>query len=147
MSNIRFASRYQDIPTESYYPFGYGLSYSKFEYSDLKISSKKMSKELPIIVSIKVKNNSSIAGKEVIQLYIQDLVASSVRPVKELKGFKKEYFEPLEEKEITFIITVDMLKFWSEKLEYKVEPGEFKVFVGQNARDTKEAIFELIEKP
>ena len=106
-----------------------------------------MSKELPIIVSIKVKNNSSIAGKEVIQLYIQDLVASSVRPVKELKGFKKEYFEPLEEKEITFIITVDMLKFWSEKLEYKVEPGEFKVFVGQNARDTKEAIFELIEKP
>lgn len=147
MSNIRFASRYQDIPTESYYPFGYGLSYSKFEYSDLKISSKKISKELPIIVSIKVKNNSSIAGKEVIQLYIQDLVASSVRPVKELKGFKKEYFEPLEEKEITFTITVDMLKFWSEKLEYKVEPGEFKVFVGQNAKDTKEAIFELIEKP
>ncbi len=146
ISNIRFASRYQDIPTESYYPFGYGLSYSKFEYSDLKLSSKKISKELPIIVSIKVKNNSSIAGKEVIQLYIQDLVASSVRPVKELKGFKKEYFEPLEEKEITFTITVDMLKFWSEKLEYKVEPGEFKVFIGKNARDTKEEIFELIEK-
>lgn len=146
ISNIRFASRYQDIPTESYYPFGYGLSYSKFEYSDLKLSSKKISKELPIIVSIKVKNNSSIAGKEVIQLYIQDLVASSVRPVKELKGFKKEYFEPLEEKEITFTITVDMLKFWSEKLEYKVEPGEFKVFVGKNERDIKEEIFELIEK-
>lgn len=146
ISNIRFASRYQDIPTESYYPFGYGLSYSKFEYSDFKLSSKKISKELPIIVSIKVKNNSSIAGKEVIQLYIQDLVASSVRPVKELKGFKKEYFEPLEEKEITFTITVDMLKFWSEKLEYKVEPGEFKVFVGKNERDIKEEIFELIEK-
>lgn len=145
ISNIRFASRYQDIPTESYYPFGYGLSYSKFEYSDLKISSKKISKEWPITVSVKVKNNSNIGGKEVIQLYIQDLVASSVRPVKELKGFKKEYFEPFEEKEITFTITVDMLKFWSEKLEYKVEPGEFKVFVGQNASDTKEAIFELIE--
>ncbi len=145
ISNIRFASRYQDIPTESYYPFGYGLSYSNFEFSDLKMSSKKIAKDLPIIVSVKVKNNSNMAGKEVIQLYIQDLVASSVRPVKELKAFKKEYFEAFEEKEIVFTITTDMLKFWSEKMEYKLEPGEFKVFVGSNSRDTKEEIFELIE--
>lgn len=144
ISNIRFASRYQDIPTESYYPFGYGLSYSKFEYSDLKISSNKIEEKIPITVSIKVKNNSNVGGKEVIQLYIQDLVASSVRPVKELKGFKKEYFEAFEEKIITFEITVDMLKFWSEKLQYKAEPGEFKIFVGPNAREGEEAIFELI---
>lgn len=134
ISNIRFASRYQDIPTDSYYPFGYGLSYSKFEYSDLKISSTKMSKESPITLSVKVKNNKNIAGKEVIQLYIQDLVASNVRPVKELKGFKKVYFEAFEEKEISFEITIDMLKFWNEKLEYKAESGEFKVFVGTNAK-------------
>lgn len=144
ISNIRFASRYQDIPTDSYYPFGYGLSYSKFEYSDLKISSTKMSKESPITLSVKVKNNKNIAGKEVIQLYIQDLVASNVRPVKELKGFKKVYFEAFEEKEISFEITIDMLKFWNEKLEYKAESGEFKVFVGTNAKDTKELKFELI---
>lgn len=144
ISNIRFASRYQDIPTESYYPFGYGLSYSKFEYSDLKISSNKIEEKAPITVSIKVKNNSNVGGKEVIQLYIQDLVASSVRPVKELKGFKKEYFEAFEEKIITFEITVDMLKFWSEKLQYKAEPGEFKIFVGPNAREGEETIFELI---
>lgn len=145
IDNVRFVSRYQDIPTESYYPFGYGLSYSKFEYSDLKISSKQMNKNSSITVTIKVKNNSSIPGKEVIQLYIQDLVASIVRPVKELKGFKKEYFEAFEEKEITFEITEEMLKFWNEKLEYKVEEGEFKVFVGPNSKDTKEEIFEYQE--
>lgn len=144
INNVRYVSRYQDIPTESYYPFGYGLSYSKFEYSDLKISSNHIKEDLPITVSISVKNNSKIAGKEVIQLYIQDLVGSCVRPVKELKGFKKEYFEPWEEKEITFQITVDMLKFWNEKLEYKAEIGEFKVFVGTNSRDTKECRFEFI---
>lgn len=140
--NIRFASRYQDIPTQSFYPFGYGLSYSKFEYSDLKISSNSISESSPITVSIKVKNNSNLAGKEIIQLYIQDLVASVVRPVKELKGFKKVYFKAFEEKEITFTITIDMLKFWNEKIEYKAEPGEFKVLIGPNARDTKELIFE-----
>ena len=144
INNVRYVSRYQDIPTESYYPFGYGLSYSKFEYSDLKISSNHIKEDLPITVSISVKNNSKIAGKEVIQLYIQDLVGSCVRPVKELKGFKKEYFEPWEEKEITFQITIDMLKFWNEKLEYKAESGEFKVSVGPNSKDTKECRFEFI---
>ena len=102
-----------------------------------------MSEDLPITVSVKVKNNSNVAGKEVIQLYIQDLVASSVRPVKELKGFKKEYFEAFEEKEITFIVTANMLKFWNENLDYKVEPGEFKVFIGSNSRDTIEETFIL----
>lgn len=142
ITNSRFVSRYQDIPTESYYPFGYGLSYSKFVYSDLKLSSKKMRKNSKIIVTVKVKNDSDIEGKEVIELYIQDLVASVVRPVKELKAFKKEHFLPFEEKEVKFEITVDLLKFWNEKLEYKVESGKFKVFVGSNSRDTIEDVFE-----
>ena len=89
-----------------------------------------------------MKNNSNIQGKEVVQLYIQDLVASSVRPVKELKGFKKEYFEAFEEKEIIFEITTNMLKFWNEKSKYVSETGEFKAFVGSNARNTKELLFE-----
>lgn len=142
VNNVRYVSRYQDIPTESYYPFGYGLSYSKFEYSDLKISSDKITKDSPITVKVKVKNNSNIPGKEVIQLYIQDLVGSIVRPVKELKAFKKEYFKEFEEKEITFKITVEMLKFWNEKLENKVESGKFKVFIGPNSEDTIEEEFE-----
>ncbi len=142
INNTRYVSRYQDIPTQSYYPFGYGLSYSNFKYSDIKISSKKMTKNTPITVKIKVKNNSTIPGKEVIQLYIQDLVGSVVRPTKELKDFKKVYFEAFQEKEITFQITQEMLKFWNENLEYKTENGEFKVFVGANSENAKEEMFE-----
>ncbi len=140
--NFRYVSRYQDIPTESYYPFGYGLSYSKFEYSDLQLSSNEMKQNGSVTATIKVKNNSSIPGKEVIQLYIQDITASIVRAVKELKGFQKEYFEAWEEKEITFEITEEMLKFWNEKLEYTTEEGQFKVFIGSSSEDTKEKIFE-----
>lgn len=145
INNVRYVSRYQDIPTESYYPFGYGLSYSKFVYSDLKISSNKITKDAPITVSVKVKNDSNIPGKEVIQLYIQDLVGSIVRPIKELKAFRKEYLKAFEEKEVTFKIDVEMLKFWNEKLEYKVEKGEFKVFLGPNSEDTMEEKFEYTE--
>ncbi len=145
IEDIRFASRYQDIPTESYYPFGYGLSYSNFEYSDLKISNNKMDENSSITVTVKVKNNSNMLGKEVIQLYLQDLVASVVRPTKELKGFKKVCFKPFEEKEISFEITPEMLGFWNEKMEYKAQTGEFKVFVGPNSRDTKEEVFEYLE--
>lgn len=143
--NTRYVSRYQDIPTQSYYPFGYGLSYSKFIYSDLKISNKKISKNSKIIVSVKVKNNSSISGKEIIQMYIQDIVGSVVRPIKELKGFKKEYFLAFEEKQIEFEITPNMLNFWNEKLNYKAEKGEFKVFIGTNSEDTLEETFEYID--
>lgn len=141
ISDIRFASRYQDIPTESFYPFGYGLSYSKFEYLDLRISSNQINTNSSITVTVKVKNNSNRPGKEVIQLYLQDLVASVVRPTKELKAFRKEYFEEFEEKEITFKITPDMLKFWNEKLEYKIQQGEFKVFVGPNSEHIMEKVF------
>lgn len=140
-SNIRYVSRYQDIPTESYYPFGYGLSYSNFEYSDLKLSSEEIKEDEPLIVSIKVKNNSKVEGEEVVQLYLQDLVASSVRPVRELKDFKKVYFKAFEEKTIAFKLTVQQLKFWNERLDFKVEQGEFKVFVGPNSREGNEVIF------
>ena len=134
-SNVRFVSRYQDIPTESYYPFGYGLSYSKFIYSDLKLSSKTLTKNSKITVSVKVKNDSDKIGEEVVQLYIQDLVARVVRPVKELKDFRKELILPKEEKEVTFEITEDMLKFWNENSELDSEEGEFSVFIGSNSTD------------
>lgn len=146
INNERYVSRYQDIPTESYYAFGHGLSYSKFEYSDLRISNRQMSQNSKIMVTVKVKNNSAIPGKEVIQLYLQDLVANSVRPVKELKSFKKESFGAWEQKEIRFEIIPEMLQFWNEKLEYKLEDGEFKVMVGSNSKDTLEEIFEYINK-
>jgi len=142
-SNTRYVSRYQDIPTESYYPFGYGLSYSKFTYSSLKLSSKTLTEDSKIIVSVKIKNESDVVGEEVVQLYIQDLVATVVRPVKELKAFKKVLIQPNEEKEVTFEINEEMLKFWNENLEFNSEEGEFKVFIGTNSEDTLSDIFTL----
>lgn len=135
-SNVRYVSRYQDIPTESYYPFGYGLSYSKFIYSCLNLSNKVLTKDSKIKVSVKIKNDSNRIGEEIVQLYIQDLVAKVVRPVKELKAFQKVVILPKQEKEVTFEISEDMLKFWDENLRYDSENGDFKVYIGTNSEDT-----------
>lgn len=135
-SNVRYVSRYQDIPTESYYPFGYGLSYSKFIYSCLNLSNKVLTKDSKIKVSVKIKNDSNRIGEEIVQLYIQDLVAKVVRPVKELKAFQKVVISPKQEKEVTFEISEDMLKFWDENLRYDSENGDFKVYIGTNSEDT-----------
>lgn len=142
-SNTRFVSRYQDVPTESYYPFGYGLSYSKFRYYDLKLSNKILTEKSKITITVKIRNDSNVKGEEVVQLYIQDLIARVVRPVKELKAFKKVVFLPKEEKEVSFDITEDMLKFWNENLEFNSEEGDFRVFVGGNSEDTLSDMFEL----
>lgn len=144
-NRYRYESRYLDVPTGSLYPFGFGLSYSKFVYSNLKLDNKILKENSKIIVTLKVKNESDIAGKETIQLYIQDLVGSVVRPVKELKSFKKEYFLPHEEKMIKFEITKDMLKFWNYEMNYVAENGIFKVFVGKNSEETLEETFELTD--
>lgn len=141
LKNQRYVSRYQDIPTESYYPFGYGLSYTEFVYSNLKLNNKNMKKDGKIKVTLCVENKTNIPGKEVIQLYIQDKVGSVVRPVKELKAWKKVYLKPYEKKQIQFEITEEMLKFWNEKLEYKIEEGEFIVYVGKNSNECLKETF------
>lgn len=137
-------SRYQDIPTESFYPFGYGLSYCSFKYVDLKLNKDWIQENDNIIVTVTVKNQSEYSGYEVIQLYIQDMYGSIVRPVKELKAFKKVFFRPYEVKFISFDIDVDMLKFWNDKLEFVAEEGEFKVFVGGDSENVLEKEFSLI---
>lgn len=142
-SNVRYVSRYQDIPTESYYPFGYGLSYSKFIYSCLNLSNKVLTKDSKIKVSVKIKNDSNRIGEEIVQLYIQDLVAKVVRPVKELKAFQKVIILPKQEKKVTFEISEHMLKFWDENLRYDSENGDFKVYIGTNSEDTLFDIFSL----
>ncbi len=143
--NTRYASRFLDIPTYSYYPFGYGLSYSNFEYSNLVLSSDIITENSTIDLSINVKNNSNVPGYEVVQLYIQDLVGSVVRPVKELKGFKKVFFNAFEEKIISFSINNDMLKFYNHNLKFVSEAGDFKVFVGSNSRDNLWKVFSKID--
>lgn len=133
ITNSRFTSRYMDIPNSPYYPFGYGLSYSKFKYLNLELNSTVISDSNPIIATLRIKNESTMPGYEIIQVYIQDLVGSIVRPVKELKDFKKIFFKANEEKKINFKVTTDMLKFWNDKLDFNFEPGEFIIFVGPNS--------------
>lgn len=140
--DFRYMSRYQDIPTESFYPFGFGLSYCNFKYSNLKLDKKVLNNEDDcIIATVEVENQSDYSGFEVVQLYIQDLFGSVVRPVKELKGFKKLYFEPREVKVVKFEICADLLKFWNYNLEFVVESGDFKIFVGSNSDNTIEETF------
>lgn len=139
----RYLSRYQDIPTKSFYPFGYGLSYCEFEYRNLKLDKTKIKEDDKIKVTIEVENKSNYEGYEIVQMYIQDLFGSVVRPVKELKAFKKEYFKKHEIKKIDFEITLDMLKFWNEKLDFQAEKGAFKVYVGGNSTEVLEEKFIL----
>lgn len=139
--NLRYVSRYQDIPTESFYPFGFGLSYCNFKYKNLKLDKKEIKENDTITVTVEIENQSNNEGYEVVQLYIQDLYASAVRPVKELKAFKKEYFKSHETRQIKFEINVEMLKFWNEHLEHKTEEGGFKVYVGTDSVDVLEDTF------
>jgi beta-glucosidase len=129
--DLVFWSHYSDESVQPLYPFGYGLSYTKFEYANLKIDDNNPS---AIKVVVTVKNNGKLPGEEVAQLYIHDKVASVVRPVKELKGFQKFSLNPGESKTITFILTDAELGFYNEKGEYITEPGEFDIMVGTNSQ-------------
>lgn len=137
-----FWSHYIDEKTTPQFPFGYGLSYSKFEYSDLKISAESFSKNGKLTASIQVKNNSSIAGKEVIQMYIRDLFGSISRPVKELKDFQLVAFEPYETKTIQFEINEKTITFFTANKIWEAEKGDFKLFIGGNSADVLEKTFE-----
>jgi len=142
---VHFTSYYMDLDNTPLYPFGYGLSYSTFEYSNPILSKTQIKKDESLTVSVDVKNTSSRAGKEVVQLYIRDLVGSVTRPVKELKDFVKISLQPGETKRVEFTITPDKLKFHDIDMNYVVEPGDFIVFVGTNSIDVKEASFTVVE--
>ena len=129
----KFRSNYIDVSNEPLYPFGYGLSYSKFEYSDMKLSDTILKGNKKLMVSVNVKNLSKVAGKEVVQLYIRDLVGSITRPVKELKGFDKVEIAAGETKKIVFEITPELLKFYNSALKYDWESGDFMIMVGPNS--------------
>ena len=128
--NNVFWSHYSDVEKTPLYPFGYGLSYTTFEYSNLKINKKSFPKGEKIEVSVDLKNTGKVTGKEVAQLYLQDEFASVVRPVKELKGFEMIELKAGETKTITFTLTDAELGFYNNQNEFVVEPGSFKVMVG-----------------
>ncbi|MFS0779549.1 glycoside hydrolase family 3 N-terminal domain-containing protein [Neobacillus sp. 3P2-tot-E-2] len=141
----KFISKYLDGPNEPLYSFGYGLSYTSFSYLEMELDKHLMTFDDEIQASVIVTNNGTLSGEEIVQLYIQDLYGSVVRPVKELKGFKKIYLNPGESKKVTFTITEEHLKFYASDLSFKAELGEFKVYIGTNSKELKEAAFELVE--
>jgi beta-glucosidase len=137
-----FWSHYSDEKNTPLYPFGYGLSYSKFDYSNLKLSTNTFSKNGEIQVSVTLKNSGRVTGKEVVQLYIRDLFGSITRPVKELKGFEMVELQPNESKTVTFTINEKTIEFFTANSKWEAESGDFKVFVGGSSATTLESSFQ-----
>lgn len=139
----KFRSNYLDVSNDPLYPFGYGLSYTTFSYSDVKLSSTTLDAKGELTASVTVTNTGKYDGAEVVQLYIRDLVGSVTRPVKELKGFEKTFIKAGESKNVSFKITPELLKFYNYNLEYVFEKGDFDVMIGGNSSDVKSARFTL----
>lgn len=128
-----YVSHYIDCPNEPLYPFGYGLSYTSYEYSDLELSAKTMHPEEDITISVKVKNTGKRPGREIVQLYLCDCSASVVRPVKQLRGFCKVSLEPGQQKTVSFILTEEDLMFWDNEERRRAESGKFLVMAGPDS--------------
>ena len=145
-SNQKFISKYLDGPNDPLYPFGFGLSYASFEYSELALDRDAFEAGEALTASVTVANVGRIAGDEIVQLYIQDRCGSIVRPVKELKGFRKVHLAAGESREVEFRITAGDLTFWTPGAGYTAEPGEFVAYVGTNSRDVQSAAFRLTKR-
>ncbi len=141
----KFRSNYLDVENSPLFPFGYGISYTTFSYGEIKLSNSSMNNTGKVTASVTVTNSGNFDGEEVVQLYIRDIVASISRPVKELKGFQKIMLKRGESKEVSFTISINDLKFYNSDLKYVAEPGDFKLFIGSNSRDVKEADFKLVK--
>jgi beta-glucosidase len=119
------------------------LSYAKFNYSDITLSNSTIKAGQSIKATVTVSNTGSYDGEETVQLYVQDVVGSVVRPVKELKGFQKIFLKKGEGRQVSFTIDVNKLKFYNSELRYIYEPGDFKIYIGGSSQDVKEASFKL----
>ncbi len=145
VTEYKFTSKYLDVPNTPLYPFGYGLSYTTFSYNNLRLSAAKIKMSDSLRVSVEVKNTGKVKGDEVVQLYIQDEVASVTRPVKELKAFRRITLNASETKTVEFVLQPEQLAFYNLAMKRVVEPGAFKVFVGTNSAEVLEARFEVVE--
>jgi beta-glucosidase len=141
----KYKSRYIDVDNSPLYPFGYGLSYSTFSYSNLKLSTNKMAMGGKLKVSVDISNTGNYDGEEVVQLYVRDVVGSVTRPMKELKGFKKLLIKKGQKQSVDFELTADDLKFYNIDMKFVAEPGDFEVFVGGNSDAALKDKFELVK--
>ncbi|WNJ20618.1 beta-glucosidase BglX [Pontibacter sp. G13] len=138
-----YRSRYRDVENGPLYPFGYGLSYTEFEYGEIRLDEPEMSMNGTLTASVSVTNTGKVAGEEVVQLYIRDLVGTATRPVKELKGFQKILLEPGESTTVSFEIGTEDLAFWHDDNTWYAEPGEFHLFIGTNSDEAQMVKFRI----
>ncbi|UAY51560.1 beta-glucosidase BglX [Ferruginibacter albus] len=139
----KYTSKYLDVSNEPLYPFGYGLSYSSFDYSDMTLNKNYLDKNSSITASVTIANNGNYDGEETAEMYIQDISASITRPLKELKGFQKIYLKKGESKKVQFLITEKDLRFYNADLHFVSEPGKFKIYIGGCSANCSENEFEL----
>ncbi|WP_121356153.1 beta-glucosidase BglX [Flavisolibacter nicotianae] len=139
----KFRSNYLDVSNKPLFPFGYGLSYTTFSYSGIRLSNTSMTPGQTIKASVTVTNTGNYDGEEVVQLYIYDQVASVTQPVKKLKGFQKIFLRKGESREVSFPISIEELKFFNSELKWVAEPGDFKIYIGTNSDNVKDASFTL----
>ena len=139
----RFKSKYIDIPNEPLYPFGYGLSYTDFVISEVTLNKTEMTAEETIEAKVTVSNVGTVSGVQTVQMYIQDVAASVVRPVRELKGFQKVELQPGESKDVTFTITEEMFQFLRADGTVGSEAGEFRVWISDSSASGEYAVFNL----
>lgn len=144
-AQVRYVSQYLDIPNEPFLPFGFGLSYSSFEYEGAKLSSEVITMEESIKVRVKLTNKGSIAGEETVQLYVRDITGEVVRPVKELKDFRKVALQPGESREIEFTLDEKQLRYYHSDLSHDSDAGAFVAFVGPNSKTNAELPFKLVK--
>jgi beta-glucosidase len=140
----KYTSKYLDVPVTPLYPFGHGLSYTQFRLSDLRLSAQRIPADGRLDVSVEVENAGRRAGDEVVQLYIRDVAASVTRPVRELKGFERVTLGPGERRRVNFTLTAEHLGFYDRRMRFAVEPGAFKVFVGDSSVGGLEAGFDVV---
>jgi beta-glucosidase len=144
--NNKYTSKYLDVPVTPLYPFGYGLSYTQFRLSNLQLSAKSIRPDGRLTVSIEIENTGQRAGDEVLQLYIRDVASSVTRPVRELKGFQRLTLQPGEKRRVEFTLVPEQLGFYNREMRFVVEPGAFKVMVGNSSVGGLESNFDVNEK-
>jgi len=140
----KFKSNYLDVPNTPLYPFGYGLSYTTFSYSDIKINKTEFQKEDQIIATAEIRNTGDKDGEEIVQLYIHDLVGDVTRPVKELKGFKKILVKKGETVTVTFNVSTSELSYYHQNMSYSLDPGDFELFIGPNSSEGLVSRFSVL---
>jgi beta-glucosidase len=141
----KYKSNYLDIPNSPLYPFGYGLSYTSFNYSDIKMNKSEFRGNEQITTSVDVTNTGDRDGVEIVQLYIRDLVGDVTRPVKELKGFKKVLIKKGETVNVTFTLSPDELSYYHQDMSFKYDPGDFELFIGTNSAESRSTKFSILD--